>query len=89
MGDQIGTDFLSYILSTTKNCSTASIMGFPGGTMVKNLQEMQETWVPSLGQKILLEKKIATHPIILVWEISQTEESDELQSMGSQGAGHD
>ena len=45
-------------------------MGFPGGAMVKNLQEMQETWVWSLGQKILLEKEIATHPIILVWEIS-------------------
>ena len=32
---------------------------------------------------------IATHASILVWEISQTEESEELQSTGSQGAGHD
>ena len=43
MGGQIGADFLSYILSTTKNCSTASVMGFPGAAMGENLQEMQET----------------------------------------------
>ena len=35
---------------------------------------MQETWVPSLGQEDPLEKDMATHSSILVWEISGTEE---------------
>ena len=41
---------------------------FPGGAAVKNpptMQEMQETWVPSLGQEDLLEKEMATHSNIL------------------------
>ena len=33
----------------------------PGGSVVKNLPAMQETWVLSLGQKDSLEKKTATH----------------------------
>ena len=33
--------------------------------MVKNLPEMQETWVRSLGQEGPLEKVIATHSSIL------------------------
>ena len=33
--------------------------------MVKNLPAMQETWVPSLGQKYILEKEMATHSSIL------------------------
>ena len=39
---------------------------------VKNLpamQEMQETWVPSLGQEDPLEKGMATHSSILAWRI--------------------
>ena len=35
--------------------------------MVKNLLEMQETWVRSLGQEDPLEKGMATHPSILAW----------------------
>ena len=34
---------------------------------------MQETQVWSLGQEDPLEKEMATHPSILVWEIPQTE----------------
>ena len=52
---------------------------------VKNLpamQETQETRVQSLGWKDPLEKGMATHCSILVWEIPWTEESDGLQSMG-------
>ena len=30
---------------------------------------MQETWVPSLGQKDPLEEEMATHSSILAWEI--------------------
>jgi len=34
------------------------------------MSAMQETWVPSLGKKDLLEKGMATHSSILVWRIS-------------------
>ena len=56
--------------------------------MVKNLPTMQETWVRSLGQEDPLEKGMATHSSILAWRIPWTEEPDELQSMESQGVGH-
>ena len=52
--------------------------------MIKNLPAMQETWVGSLGQEVLLEKETATHSNILAWEIPWTEEPGRLQSMGSQ-----
>ena len=45
---------------------------------------MQETQVSSLGGEDLLEKEMATYSNILAWEIPWTEESDGLQSMGSQ-----
>ena len=35
---------------------------------------MQETWVQSQGQADPLEKEMATHSSILVWEIPWTEE---------------
>ena len=53
------------------------------------MQEMQETWVPSLGWEDPLEKGMATHSDILAWRIPQTEEPGGLQSMGSQRVGHD
>ena len=37
------------------------VWGFPGGSVVKNLFEVQETWVQSLGQEGPLEKGMATH----------------------------
>ena len=43
--------------------------------MVKNLPATQETWVPSLGQEDLLEKRVATHYSILAWRIPRTEEA--------------
>ena len=52
--------------------------------MVKNLPAMQETQVLSLGWEDPLEERKATHSSILAWRISWTEESDRLQSMGSQ-----
>ena len=42
--------------------------------MVKNLPEMQETQVQSLGQEDPLEKKMATHSSILAWKIPRKEE---------------
>ena len=52
--------------------------------MVKNLHEMQETWVRSLGWDDPLEKEMATHSSILAWKIPWTEEPGRLQSTGSQ-----
>ena len=37
-----------------------------------------------LGEEDPLEKEMATHSIILAWEIPGTEEPDGLESMGSQ-----
>ena len=45
---------------------------------------MQETGVQSLGQEDPLEKEIRTHSSSIAWEIPWTEESDGLQTMGSQ-----
>ena len=50
---------------------------------------MQETRVQSLCQKDPLEKEMATHSIILAWEITWTEEPGKLQSMGSKRVGYD
>ena len=50
---------------------------------------MQETWVWSLGQKDPLEEERATHSSILAGASHGQEETGKLQSMGSQGAGHD
>ena len=49
-------------------------MDFPGSFLVKNppaMQVMQEMWVQSLGQEDPLEKEMATHSTIPVWEIPQ------------------
>ena len=46
------------------------------------MQETQEMPVPSLGEEGPLEKGMATHSSILAWEISWTEETGGLQSMG-------
>ena len=59
---------------------------------VKNLpamQQLQETWVRSLGQEDLLEEGMAMGSSILAWEIPQTEESGRLRSIGSQRVGCD
>ena len=42
--------------------------------MVKNLLPAQEMQVQYLGQEDPLEKEVATHSSILVWEIPWTEE---------------
>ena len=58
-------------------------MGFPGGSVVKNLpsvQEMQEMRVWFLGQEDPLEEEMATHSSILAWKIPGTEEPDGLYS---------
>ena len=54
------------------------VLGFPGGSAVKNPPAMQETQVQSLGQEDPLEKEKATHFSILAWRIPYTEESGGL-----------
>ena len=44
---------------------------------------MQETRVQPLGWEDPLEKEMAIHSSILVWEVPGTEEPGVLQSMGS------
>ena len=56
---------------------------------LKRLPEMQETRVRSLGQEDPLQKKMATHSIILAWEIPWIEEPGELQFVGFQRVRHD
>ena len=56
--------------------------------MVKKAPPMQETQVQSLDQEDPLEREMATHSSILVWEIPWTEEPGGLQSMGSQRVGY-
>ena len=66
-------------------------MGFLGGSAVKNLpamQEMQEMWVQSLGQREALEETMATHTSILAGTIPWTEERGRLQSVGPQRVRH-
>ena len=52
--------------------------------MVKNLPEMQERCVGSLGWEDPLEKGMAIHSSILAWRIPYAEEPGGLPSMGSQ-----
>ena len=64
---------------------------FPGGSAVKNppaMQELQETWVWSLGREDPLEKGIATCSTTLAWRMPWTEEPGGLQSTGLHRVGH-
>ena len=56
--------------------------------MVKNLPAMQKTWVQFLGLEDSLEEGMATKASILAWKIPWIEDPGGLQSMGSQGVGH-
>ena len=55
--------------------------GLPGGSVVKNVPAVQETWVRSLGQEDPLEKGMATHSSILAWRIPWTEEPGGLHAV--------
>ena len=50
--------------------------------VVKNLQEMSETWVRSQGWEDSLEESMVTLFSILAWRVPWTEEPGGLQSMG-------
>ena len=53
------------------------------------MQEMQQTWVLSLGQEDALEKEMETHSSIIVRKIQWAEEPGGLQPMGLQTVRHD
>ena len=57
--------------------------------MVKNLPEMHETWIQSLGWEDPLEEGMATHSNSLAWRISWTEEPGGLLFMRSKRFRHD
>ena len=57
-----------------------SNLGFPGGSVLRNLPAMHEMWAWSLGQAYPLEKEMSTHSSFLAWKIPRTEELGRLQS---------
>ena len=57
------------------------MLGFPGGSAVKNLPE-NEGDMGSMGQEDPLEKEMATHSSILACRIPWTEEPRVLHLMG-------
>ena len=62
---------------------------FPRGSVVKNqaaVQELQQTWIPSLGQEDHLEEGIATHSSFLAWRIPWTEEPGGLRKVAKSQA---
>ena len=68
------------------------MMGFHGGSVVKNLpvtEEPQEIQIRSVGQEDPLKKGMATHSNILAWRITWTEEPGRLKFIGLQRARYD
>ena len=63
--------------------------GFPGGARVKNPPANAGDVSSIPGLEDPLEKGLVTHSNILACKIPWTEESGELQSMGSKRVGHD
>ena len=67
-----------------------AFVGFPGASAVKYppvMQELQETWVQSLGQEDPLEKGMEPTPVLLPGKF--LEEPGRLQSTESQRVRHD
>ena len=57
--------------------------------MVRNLPEIWETQISSLGQEDSLEEEMATHSSILAWRIPWIEAPGGLRSVGLQRVRHD
>ena len=75
--------FESAVLEWVKN-----MVGFTGGSVVKD-PPANAGDAGSIPASEDLEKKMATHPRILAWEIPWTEKPGRLQSMGSLRVRHD
>ena len=65
---------------THTHTHTHTYICYPGGSVVKNLTAMQETWVRSLGWEDPLEDGMATHSSIPAWRIPRAEEPGGLHS---------
>ena len=76
-----GTDG-SYDNSIFRLRAVHTILGYPGGSVVKSLPTKQETQVWSLGREDSLEKEMATHSSILAWKISWIEEPEVTKESG-------
>ena len=66
--------------------------GFPSGSVVKNLPEMQElqkTWVWSLGWEDPLEEEMATHSSFLAWRIPMDRRAWQTRIHGVSRVGYD
>ena len=81
--------FFLFFFFWLKQNSFIDSVGFPGGSVVKNLPAVQENWVQFLGWEDPLGKGMVTHSSILAWIIPWTEEPGGLQSLGSQRVRHD
>ena len=68
-------------MSCSKNVSTWYFWDSLVAQSVKNLPEVQETWVWPLGWEDLMKKEMATHSNILAWRIPWTEEPGGLYSL--------
>ena len=66
------------------NAEHWQVMGFPGGSVVKNPPDNEGDLGPSLDWEDALEKGMATHSSILAWRIPRTEGPGGLQPMGWQ-----
>ena len=80
------------MVKNIKTC-VSTIWGFPHGSAVKNLPEMQESQEidvgPNLSWEDPLEEDMATHSSIFAWRIPWTEEPGRPQSITSQRVRHD
>ena len=63
-----GEQDMSFPICAILVCEWASLVA----QIVKNLPEMQDTWVWYLDQEDALEKEMASHSIILTWRIPVT-----------------
>ena len=77
------------IFHLRSDCNTPSNMDSPVAQTVKNLPAMQETGIRSVGGEVPMEPGMGIHSSTLAWRIPWTEKTGGLQSVGSQGVGHD
>ena len=75
-------------LKNSKKKVYISLKSFLVAQVVNHLPIMREIQVQSLGQKDTLEKRMATHCIILAYRIPQTKEPSGIQSTGLQRIRH-
>ena len=72
---------LHTVTCTVLKVQLDEFMGFPGGSVVKNLSANARDAGSIPGSGRSPEKEMATHLSILAWEIPGTEEPGRLQSM--------